>query len=138
MTPDHAIDVVESLATHADVSYRAADDTDRFADSIVVDVILRDARNYNAEYAPEYHEPAPTTGRQAFCIYVGDCDDDELIGRVIDCTVDVLTHELREATRIKRGPEWIAPFHPHRDPTIRAWCARTGRPVGADYTYGLV
>ena len=47
-------------------------------------------------------------------------------------------HELREALRVWRGCEWVAPFHPHGPDGINAWSARTGHPVERDLTFAAV
>lgn len=114
------------------------DYTHRFSDSVVVRFVIADAPDSGGMNAPEYASPSDAGGQASHIIHVGDITTgDELIGRVLDAMIDQFAHEAREYTRLNKGGEWVAPYHPHQDATIMAWSERTGRDPVADYKYGL-
>ena len=142
MTPDTAISAIaDRLCVVPGWVFTAHDHTDRYADTIRVTVEIPDAPDTSGTNAPDYREPSTLPIVSHWALYLGDLDDDDLdslLGRLVDIAAEVFQHETRETARVRQADgSWLAPFHPHRHDSIMTWSERTGRPIEADYRYGL-
>lgn len=90
---------------------------DRF-DSAIRLHIEYTAPNYDQKYAPHY-EVDVQAHREAVLLIYPDTDEFQLEQRVFSEIMAVEHHEAREAFRV--GPDWHAPFHPHKLEGIQAW-----------------
>jgi len=62
---------------------------------------------------------------------VSDLDEGQLLFKILEFIAYAQQHEDREFLRVKRGDNWVAPFHPHRNDGERLW-ARKGRGEALD------
>jgi hypothetical protein len=128
--------VNESLVFPVGWKVTATDHTDRFEGSILVHIVLTDARKSEREEAPEYKVPIPNGARSAFPVYVADVSGiEDLTFEIIQAMSEAYVHELREFVRV--APTFWAPFHPHKGDGIRRWAEKTGGDPKRDYLFGL-
>jgi len=128
--------VNESLVFPPGWSVTATDHTSRFEGTILVHVVLTEAKKSEREEAPDYKVPIPNGARSAFPVLVSDVEDIEgLVFRLIEAMSEAYTHEIREFTRV--APTYWAPFHPHKGDGIKRWAAATGGDPKRDYLFGL-
>lgn len=129
--------IIEGLVYKPTWTFEVTDHSKRIKGTVMVRVTFA-APNYDGGNAPGYADTInPSTPMP---IMVEDLhSEDDLIFRLAHrVLLRIEEHELREALRVHRDGEWVAPFHPHGPDGINAWSARTGHPVERDLTFAAV
>jgi hypothetical protein len=113
-----AIRLVENLVFFPGWELTATDHSDRFEDTICVQVTYPSYETNRPEAERGYDVANRPYAR--FPIVVRDLDDVGLYRAISRILVeDIWSHEVREALRVK--PTFWAPFHPHQIDGMRRW-----------------
>jgi sugar phosphate isomerase/epimerase len=116
MEVERAIQLINSLVYKPGWAFLASDHTNRFANTVKVRIEF-DARNSNRECAPDYAEEIRTYANYAFNVAAADKFD--IARQMLNCLIDIETHEAREFLRFRDSLD--APFHPHNLDGMRRW-----------------
>lgn len=123
MNPDKAIELINNdISYKPNFRFQAARHTN-FHDAVFLHITYA-VPNSDPEYAPEYFDIGDA--RRSFTLFVTGLDEDGLYELILQCLLQIETHECREFFGIG-GNQYIKPFHPHTPDGITNW--RNLRPM---------
>lgn len=117
MRVESALKLIDKLCYKPGWKFEATDHTNRFEGTVHVKIGYR-AYNSNRDKALLGY-PEEITTYATFAFPVVDCDENEIVRKMLDAIIAIEIHEAREFLRLT--PTFEAPFHPHRLDGMDRW-----------------